>query len=133
MAKLMAENEIETEFHAVVKTLAKDTLGVVENIDQLYDLVSDYIRDGHYESLAEHIGYEQIQVPSYYESRDIVEAADEKNGLRKLAKQAAMAETLLGLAVRWDEVVAVTELLPSLTWPVIKVKKLKKKSKKRKE
>lgn len=130
MPKTKPACKTEAQFHAVVRKLVRDTLDLAESDNKFYELVCEYVHDGLYEHIGEHIGIEQVLMPNF-DSYDVLAAADEKNGLRQLVKQAAMAESLEELTERWDEVVATADLLPSLTWPVIKVKKPKNKGKKK--
>lgn len=128
MAKLMAENEIEAEFHAAVKAAAADTLDLFK--DDKY--VRRLIRQGRYSLLGDHVMVQEAGFPEI-DCTDVLAEADSPDGLQQLLVDASFELKLFELNQEWMALRTTASRLPSLTWPVIKVKKLKKKSKKRKE
>lgn len=129
MAKSKAENEIEAEFHTAVKAAVADTLDLFK--DDKY--VRRLIRKGQYSLLGDHVMVQEAMLLEI-DCTDVLAEADSPDGLQQLLVDASFELKLFELNQEWMALRTTASRLPtSLTWPVIKVKKPKKKSKKRKE
>jgi hypothetical protein len=128
MAKTKPVNKIEAEFHAAVKAVVADTLDLFK--DDKY--VRRLIRKGHYGLLGDHIMVQEAGFPEI-DCTDVLAEADSPDGMQQLLIDASFELKLFELNQAWMALCTTANRLPSLTWPVIKVKKLKKKGKKRKE
>lgn len=126
MAKTQGDSlDIEAEFHAAVKAVVGDTLDLFK--DDKY--VRRLIRKGQYGLLADHIMVQDASFPEI-DCTDVLAEADSPEGMQQLLVDASFELKLFELNQEWMALVMTASRLPSLTWPVIKVKK---KSKKRKE
>ena len=107
--------DIEAKFHAAVKAVVTDTLELFK--DDKY--VRKLVKKGKYDELAEYVTVVAI-VQADFDASDIVRATEKKKGLQKLAVDAAFGEQVRDLEDSWVELVTTSNLLPSLTWPVVK-------------
>ncbi len=127
------EIDPQQEFDCLVAELVRDTFDVLDASDDLRQMVVD----GNFEGIIEIIAYEVMQLPSF-DSRDIVDAAERRNGLLELCKEAEYSERLVSLAEDWETILITANTLSGLTWPAFKPKdvglpKPPKKAKKRKK
>jgi hypothetical protein len=129
MAKTQGDSlDIEAEFHAAVKAVAVDTLELFKDDKR----VRRFVRRGEYSLLGDHIMIKEAEFPEI-DSSDVLATADSPEDAQQLLVDAWYEEKLFDLNQQWMALRTTAHQLPSLTWPVIKVKKLKKKPKKRKE
>jgi len=128
VAKTKVANKIEAEFHTAVKAAVADTLDLFKD-DKL---VRRYIRRGQYGLLGDHIMVQEAGFPEI-DCTDVLAEADCPDGMQQLLIDASFELKLFELNQEWMALRTTASRLPSLTWPVITVKKLKNKGKKRKE
>ena len=120
MSKVKHETGVEAEFHATVREIAAETLELFKDNKG----VRKFIRKGQFEDLLDHLAYKQCLQPEI--DRDLIlEVLETDNGLQELAVDASFAEDLEEAVYWWDWAVTAVAHMPSLTWPVIKVKKTK--------
>lgn len=128
MAKTEPIDKIEAEFHAAVKAVVADTLDLFKDDKR----VRRFIRKGQYSLLSDYVMIKEAEFPEI-DCTDVLAEANYPDGMQQLLIDASFEMKLFELNQEWMALRTTASRLPSLTWPVIKVKKLKKKSKKRKE